>query len=84
MDVEDIKSEIKKQEEEVYFMLMNPNQLCPGNDLVPSNINVDTIVTNSRFLILSQINKEMCRKSSFGVQKALKGIGKDLKAVKKF
>ncbi|GFV53934.1 uncharacterized protein TNCV_3293031 [Trichonephila clavipes] len=64
-------------------LFMNPEILCSGKGLVLSNINIDTIATNSRFLILSLPNHEMSQKSPFAIQKALKGIGGDLKSVKK-
>ncbi|GFX94720.1 uncharacterized protein TNCV_4799971 [Trichonephila clavipes] len=64
-------------------IFMDPEILCPGNGLVLPNINIDTIATNSRFLIVSLPNHEMPRKSPFAIQKALKGIGGDPKSVKK-
>ncbi|GFU20009.1 uncharacterized protein TNCV_1191571 [Trichonephila clavipes] len=54
---------------------------CEG--LVLPNINVDSIASHSRFLILSLPNSEMSRKSPFAIQKALKGIGGDTKSVRK-
>ncbi|GFV52882.1 uncharacterized protein TNCV_2875501 [Trichonephila clavipes] len=62
---------------------MDPEILCPGKGLVLPNISIDTIATNSRFLILSLPNHEMSQKSPFAIQKALKGIGGDPKSVKK-
>ncbi|GFT52198.1 putative RNA-directed DNA polymerase from transposon BS [Trichonephila clavipes] len=64
-------------------IFMDPEILCPGKGLVLPNINIDTIATNSRFLILSLPNQEMSRKSPCAIQKALKGIGGDPKSVKK-
>ncbi|GFU90192.1 uncharacterized protein TNCV_3873961 [Trichonephila clavipes] len=64
-------------------LFMDPEILCPGKGLVLPNINIDTIATNSRFLILSLPNHAMSRKSPFAIQKALKGIGGDPKSVKK-
>ncbi|GFT26076.1 uncharacterized protein TNCV_2332591 [Trichonephila clavipes] len=64
-------------------LFMDPEILCPGKGLVLPNINIDTIATNSRFLILSLPNHEMSQKSPFAIQKALKGIGGDPKSVKK-
>ncbi|GFY10271.1 uncharacterized protein TNCV_2629501 [Trichonephila clavipes] len=64
-------------------LFMDPEILCPGKGLVLPNINIDTIATNSRFLKLSLPNQEMSQKSSFAIQKALKGIGGDPKSVKK-
>ncbi|GFU72684.1 hypothetical protein TNCV_193711 [Trichonephila clavipes] len=66
----------------ILSLFMDPTISCPGKRMVLPNINIDTIDTNSRFLILSLPNQEMSRKLPFAIQKALKGIGGDPKSVK--
>ncbi|GFY24943.1 uncharacterized protein TNCV_2691341 [Trichonephila clavipes] len=58
-------------------------QLCPGKGFILPNINVDSIASNSRFLILSLPNNEMSKKSPFVIQKVLKRMGGDPKSVRK-
>ncbi|GFW64595.1 hypothetical protein TNCV_3514171 [Trichonephila clavipes] len=60
-----------------------PMLLYPGKGLVLPNHNIDQIATYCRFLILSIPNNDMTRKSPFAIQKAIQGIGGELKSVKK-
>ncbi|GFT91495.1 RNA-directed DNA polymerase from mobile element jockey [Trichonephila clavipes] len=56
---------------------------CPGKNLALTNLNVDQVSVNTRFLIISLPNSEMTKISPFAVQKALIGIGGEPKSVKR-
>ncbi|GFX16494.1 hypothetical protein TNCV_22651 [Trichonephila clavipes] len=56
---------------------------CPGKDFALTNLNVDQVSVNTRFLIISLPNSEMTKISPFAVQKALIGIGGEPKSVKR-
>ncbi|GFX67731.1 RNA-directed DNA polymerase from mobile element jockey [Trichonephila clavipes] len=58
---------------------MDSLNLCPG---LP-NLFIDNVAKCSCFLILSLPNSEMARKSPFVVHKAVIGIGKEPKSIKK-
>ncbi|GFX64579.1 uncharacterized protein TNCV_2688531 [Trichonephila clavipes] len=62
---------------------MDPMLLCPGKGLVLSNLHIDQISANTRFLLLSLPNNEMSSKSPFAIQKTLIGIGGEPKSVKR-
>ncbi|GFV59291.1 putative RNA-directed DNA polymerase from transposon BS [Trichonephila clavipes] len=61
------------------------NAAVPGKGLVllNLNLNIDDIARNTRFLILSLLNDDMCKKSPFAIHKALIGIGTKPKSVKR-
>ncbi|GFS55710.1 hypothetical protein TNCV_132031 [Trichonephila clavipes] len=50
---------------------MDPMLLCPGKGVVLSNLHIDQISANTRFLLLSLSNNEMSSKSPFAIQKTL-------------
>ncbi|GFT37017.1 uncharacterized protein TNCV_175361 [Trichonephila clavipes] len=62
---------------------MDPMLLYPGKSLVLPNLHIDDIARNTRFLILSLPNNDMCRKLPFAIHKALIGIGGEPQSVKR-
>ncbi|GFS48921.1 RNA-directed DNA polymerase from mobile element jockey [Trichonephila clavipes] len=54
-----------------------------GKGLVLPGLAIDDIAKQARFLILSLPNKDMMKKSSFAIHKALIGIGGEPKSIKR-
>ncbi|GFT27100.1 uncharacterized protein TNCV_4676151 [Trichonephila clavipes] len=75
---------VKARRDEVVFVPMDPSTQCPGKGLFLPNLNINDIAKNSLFLILSQLNKEMSRKSPFITHKDLIGIGGEPKSIKNY
>ncbi|GFX06690.1 retrovirus-related Pol polyprotein from transposon gypsy [Trichonephila clavipes] len=67
----------------LFFMLMDPMQLCLGNGLVLPNLNNDQIYTNVIFLLIPLQSVEISKKSPFTIHKTLIGIGGEPKSVKR-
>ncbi|GFW01335.1 uncharacterized protein TNCV_5029881 [Trichonephila clavipes] len=62
---------------------MDPSRLCQGKGVVLPNLTIDETAKCVRFLLISLPNNAMSLKSPFAIHKALKGIGREPKSVKK-